>query len=230
MYFWRKTAVMAVDHAQKIWSSPDAPQQIEALYLALQEEKKRRIDFRQWITPAIKAEFINGEVVLHSPVKKKHFSVTDLLSRILSIYASVNKLGRVATEKAMIALTRNDYEPDLVFFSKKRYDTFTEDQMLFPAPDFVVEILSKKTAARDRGIKKQDYAAHGIREYWIIDPNRQEIEQFILLSPNDKQYTPAKYFGPDDDIESYVIEGFTIPVMAIFDEAVNVETLQNILN
>lgn len=35
MYFWRKTAVMAVDHAQKIWSSPDAPQQIEALYLAL---------------------------------------------------------------------------------------------------------------------------------------------------------------------------------------------------
>lgn len=26
---------MAVDHAQKIWSSPDAPQQIEALYLAL---------------------------------------------------------------------------------------------------------------------------------------------------------------------------------------------------
>ncbi len=220
---------MVVDHAQKIWSSPDAPQQIEALYEALQEEKKRRNDFRQWITPAIKAEFINGEVVLHSPVKKKHFSVTDLLSSLLSFYVRFKKLGRVATEKAMIALTRNDYEPDLVFFSKEKYDTFTEDQMLFPAPDFVVEILSKKTAARDRGIKKQDYAAHGIREYWIIDPNRLEIEQYILLSPNDKQYTPAKYFGPDDDIESYVIGGFTIPVMAIFDEAVNVETLQNIL-
>ncbi len=219
---------MVADYAQKLWSSPDAPQQIEALYDALQEEKKRRIDFRQWITPAIKAEFINGEVILHSPVKKKHFSITDLLSRVLSIYASIKKIGRVATEKAMIALTRNDYEPDLVFFSKEKYDTFTEDQMLFPAPDFVVEILSKSTAGKDRGIKKQDYAAHGIREYWIIDPNRKEIEQYILLSPNDTQYLPAKYFGLDSDIESYVIEGFTIPVMAIFDEATNVETLHSL--
>lgn len=108
------------------------------------------------MSPGVKAEFINGEIVLHSPVKKRHFSVTDLLSSLLSFYVRINKLGRVATEKAMIALTRNDYEPDLVFFSKEKYDTFTDDQMLFPAPDFVVEILSKKTAARDRGLKKQD--------------------------------------------------------------------------
>lgn len=52
----------------------------------------------------------------------------------------------------------------------------------------------------------------------------------LVVSPTDKHYLPAKYFGPDNDIESYVIEGFMIPVLAIFDEAVNVETLQNILN
>jgi Uma2 family endonuclease len=221
---------MDFEYVDKIMASPDAPQQIDALYEAMQDERKRRHDFREWITPAIKAEFINGEVILHSPVKKRHFSVTDLLSRLLSIYGSIKKLGRVATEKAMIALTRNDYEPDLVFFSKAQYDTFTEDQMLFPAPDFVVEILSKKTASKDRGIKKQDYAAHGIREYWIIDPIRQSIEQYILLSPKDKQYAPAKIFGLADDIESYIIKGFNIPVQALFDEAVNVETIQDLLN
>jgi Uma2 family endonuclease len=220
---------MVFDYVEKIMSSPNAPQQLHALQQALEDEKQRRHDFREWITPAIKAEFINGEVVLHSPVKKRHFSVTDLLSRLLSIYGSVKKLGRVATEKAMIALSRNDYEPDLVFFSKEKYDTFTEDQMLFPAPDFVVEILSKKTAAKDRGIKKQDYAAHGIQEYWIIDPNRQQIEQYILFSPHDTTYSPPKYFGLDDDIESRVIKGFVIPVQAIFDEVVNVETLQELM-
>lgn len=221
---------MVVDYVEKIMASPNAPQQLDALYAAMQNEKKRRHDFREWITPAIKAEFINGEVILHSPVKKRHFSVTDLLSRLLSIYGSIKKLGRVASEKAMIALTRNDYEPDLVFFSKEKYDTFTEDQMLFPAPDFVVEILSKKTASKDRGIKKQDYAAHGIQEYWIIDPIRQRIEQYILFEPTDKTYSPPKVFGIADEIESYVIKGFVIPVQALFDETVNVETIQDLLN
>lgn len=101
--------------------------------------------------------------------------------------------------------------------------------MLFPAPDFVVEILSKSTASKDKGIKKQDYAAHGVREYWIIDPIRQSIKQYVLLSPTDKEYTPAKTFGSSDEIESYVIKGFITPVQAIFDEAVNVETLQDLL-
>ncbi len=220
---------MDFDYVDKILASPDAPQQIDALYEAMQDEKKRRHDFREWITPSIKAEFINGEVILHSPVKKRHFSVTDLLSSLLSFYVRVKKLGRVATEKALIALTRNDYEPDLVFFSKEKYDTFTEDQMLFPAPDFVVEILSKSTASKDRGIKKRDYAAHGVREYWIIDPIRQSIEQYILFSPKDKQYSPPKTFGLADEIESHVIKGFIIPVQALFDEAVNVETMQDLL-
>jgi Uma2 family endonuclease len=220
---------MIVDYVEKIMASPNAPQQLDALYAAMQNEKQRRHDFREWITPAIKAEFINGQVILHSPVKKRHFSVTDLLSSLLSFYVRVKKLGRVATGKAMIALTRNDYEPDLVFFSKEKYDTFTEDQMLFPASDFVVEILSKSTATIDRGIKKQDYAEHGVREYWIIDPIRQWIEQYILFSPTDKTYSPPKSFGLADEIESYVIKGFVIPVQAIFDETVNVETIHDLL-
>ncbi len=220
---------MVLDYVDKILASPDAPQQISNLIEAMNSEKKRRHDFREWITPNIKAEFINGEVVLHSPVKKRHFDVTDLLSRLLSIYVSIHKLGRVATEKVMVALTRNDYEPDLVFFSKERYDTFKEDQMLFPAPDFVVEILSKNTAAKDRGVKKIDYAAHGIQEYWIIDPINQVIEQYILFLPTDRTYSPPKYFGRADEIESRVIKGFSIPVIAIFDEAINLEVLQELI-
>ena len=108
------------DYAQKILDSPDAPQQIEALYQTLQDEKQRRYDFREWVTPGIKAEFINGKVILHSPVKRRHWKVTDFLSRILSIFVSIKKLGSVGTEKVMVALTRNDYEPDLVFFSKEK--------------------------------------------------------------------------------------------------------------
>ncbi len=221
---------MNFDYVDRIMASHDALQQVDRLNEALIEEKKRRHDFREWITPSIKAEFINGEIVLHSPVKKRHFNVTDLLSRLMSIFVRKKKIGRVCTEKVMIALTRNDYEPDLVFYEKEKFDTFDEDQMLFPAPNFIVEILSKSTSAKDRGIKKQDYAAHGIEEYWIIDPVGKFIEQYVLFSPNDKHYSPPKYFGLSTEIESRVIKGFTIPVQAIFDETVNMEVLQELLN
>jgi len=209
--------------------SPDAPRQIEALNQAMNDEKRRRQDFREWVTPDIKAEFVNGEVLVHYPVKRQHWKITDLLSSLLSVYTRTKKLGSVGTEKVMIALTRNDYEPDLVFFSKEKSDAFTEDQVLFPAPDFVVEILSKRTATKDKGVKKQDYAAHGIREYWIVDPERKHIEQYLLFLPHDKQYTPAKIFSMDEVIESRVIPGFIIPVRAVFEEEANLETLRDLL-
>jgi Uma2 family endonuclease len=218
-----------VNYAQKILQSPDALQQLEVLHKAVEAEKHRRHEFREWITPDVKAEFINGETIIHSPAKRRHWKVTDLFSRLVSFYADVKQLGTVGVEKVMISLTRNDYEPDLVFFSKEKSDLFTNDQVLFPAPDFVVEILSKKTAPKDKGVKKQDYAAHGIPEYWIVDPVRQQIQQHFLTFPEDKQYAPPSTFTIDEMIESRVIPGFTIPVRAIFENQANVEALQQLL-
>jgi Uma2 family endonuclease len=71
-------------------------------------------------------------------------------------------------------------EPDICFFRKDVSDKFTENQTLFPAPDFIVEILSDSTEHRDRGVKFKDYQAHKIEEYWIIDPENQTLEQYHL--------------------------------------------------
>lgn len=215
-------------YAQKILERPDAPLQIEALNAAFNEEKRRRQEFYDWVTEEVKAEFINGEIIIHSPVKKRHWNVSDLLSRLMSYYASMKKIGRVGTEKVMISLSRNDYEPDICFFSVEKTADFTDDQVLFPAPDFIVEILSKKTAALDRGIKKTDYAAHGVREYWIVDPAKQRIEQYILPTGSDA-YFPAKKYQWGEEIESIAIPGFKIPVQAVFDESENVAALKALI-
>ena len=219
---------MSIALAEKILERPDAVMQLKHLQSKYEEEKKRRKYFREWVTEVVKAEFINGEVVIHSPVMKRHWRANDLLSRLLSFFLSVKEIGMVGTEKVMIALTRNDYEPDIVYFSKGKTDQFTEDQVLFPAPDFVVEILSKSTSKTDRTTKKDDYALHGVREYWIVDPVKQRVNQYILPE-GDVNYFPAKVFQSGTDIESYAIRGFVIPVAAIFDEAANMEAMKNLL-
>lgn len=217
------------DLVKRILNRPDAPRQLEALQQAMADERRRRHEFYEWVTEDIKAEFIQGEIVIHSPVKKKHLDASTRLSSLLSVFSNLRQLGMVAIEKMMIALTRNDYEPDICFFTDERAAQFHDDQLLFPAPDFVVEILSRSTASNDRGVKKVDYAEHGVREYWIVDPNRQCIEQYYLPTENATEYFPAKIFRMGEDIESRVIKGFVIPVAAVFDSAANVEALQNLL-
>lgn len=215
----------ASSQIQKILRQPNAQQQFELLRSALLEESKRRSVFYEWVDETMKAEFINGEIVIHSPVRIEHWQASEMLVSMLSLFTKIKKSGKIGFEKVMISLTRNDYEPDIVFFRKEKADTFIAGQVLFPAPDFVVEILSKKTAVTDRTTKKEDYAAHGIGEYWIIDAHKQTIEQYLLLSETDTSYFQPYIFRIGDDISSRVIEGFTIPVQAVFDEAVNLKTL-----
>lgn len=214
---------------EKILRQPNLPQLVNELNEAVAAEHARRLSFYEWIDENTKAEFINGQIVIHSPAKKRHLTVTKLLSRLISFYSDVKQLGETFHEKAMITLTRNDYEPDIVFFNKEKAASFEEDQVLFPAPDFVVEILSKGTQKIDKTTKKDDYALHGIKEYWIIDPNKQIIQQFLLLIPSDKTYFEPYTYRMGEDITSKVIEGFTIPVAAIFDEKENVAALQELM-
>ena len=214
---------------QKILKSPLAQQHVAALTEKLIEEAKNRRAFYDWIDESTKAEFINGEIIIHSPVRLEHWKVSDLLASLMSIYVRFKKIGNVGVEKVMISLTRNDYEPDIVYFKKEKAANFTPEQVLFPAPDFIVEILSKKTATINKTIKKDDYAAHGVREYWIIDPKKQIIEQYLLIGENDKIYFQPYIHKLGENITSRVIEGFSIPVQSVFDDAVNIQTLEALL-
>ena len=138
-----------------------------------------------------------------------------------------HQLGEVFSEKALVCLTRNDYEPDIVFYSAKKAKGFTNETMEFPAPDFVVEVLTETTKNRDRGVKFEDYAAHGVSEYWIVDCDEQTLEQNVLR-PGEKTYHLAAKQS-NGEIRSAMIDGFSIPVQAVFDDQANAKALAAIL-
>lgn len=214
---------------EQLLDAPNLPQLLRQAEQALRLEARRREEFYAWLREDVKAEFINGQIVMHSPVKERHWSAVGNIHRLLSSYAIKHKLGRVASEKALIALLRNDYEPDICFWKQEKAIQFTADQMKLPAPDLVIEVLSKSTARRDRGVKFTDYAANGIAEYWIVNPGKQTIEQY-MFDLDMEEYAHVKTFTNREEIDSQQVVGFRIPVLAVFDEHVSIETLNRLLS
>src|SRR5215218_6476378 len=96
--------------------SPQLVLYVNELQAVLEAERARREQFYEDISPEDKWEFINGEVIMHSPATAKHTQVRARISRLLGIYVDSRKLGMVLDEKALVSFTRNDYEPDIVYF------------------------------------------------------------------------------------------------------------------
>ncbi len=210
---------------EQILELPDAPMLIQRVSHTLNEERKRREQFYNDIDESMKVEFINGEIIVHSPVMKRHNDASTKLFKLISTFVDIHDLGFAGYEKIMSTFTRNDYEPDIVFFGNEKASKFKPEQTLFPVPDFVVEVLSKGTAKNDRGIKYDDYETHEVKEYWIIDPKNEVIEQYILT---EGKYE-LKLKSSNGTIKSDVITGFEIPIQAIFDKKLNVVALKKIL-
>ena len=219
---------LTIDHIKlnELKLAPNLHEVVDVLLSFLEEEKKRRNDFLANLNDDTKAEFIEGEIILNSPAKRKHYILVSMLSRLLSTYVSIHKLGEVATEKVLIHLTRNDFEPDIVFFDAEKVKSFEKNTMLHPAPNFIVEVLSESTAKHDRGVKFEDYAYHGVTEYWIIDPDKEEVEQYSLGENKTYQLQTKSSSGI---IVSFAISGFEIPIKAIFSEDKNIKALKHLL-
>ncbi len=210
---------------EQIMDLPDAPTLIREVTSKLNDETQRRQNFYNDIDEQMKVEFINGEIIMHSPVRREHNEATGLLYQLINVYVRKNKLGFVGFEKIMTKFTRNDYEPDIVFFKKEKSENFTKKQVLFPVPDFIVEVLSDATKAKDRGIKFDDYENHKVAEYWIIDAEKEVVEQYLIVNG---QYE-LNLKSSNGVIKSQVIDGFEIPIKAIFDEELNIEALHDLM-
>lgn len=209
-----------------ILGQPDLPQLAAWLNEYLAKERESRERFLTRLSPDVKAEFIAGEIVMHSPARLKHLTTLRNLVILTQHFVATHQLGEVLSEKALIHLTRNDYEPDLVYFGPGKAAQLTSEQVLFPAPDFVAEILSESTERHDRGVKFQDYAAHGVAEYWIIDPDAETVEQYELPRGEDIYRLKGRLY--EGTLHSHAIRGFAVPLEAIFDSARCMEALREI--
>lgn len=192
---------------------PSLPILIENMQKYLDEEAILREKFYNDIDETQKAEFINGEIILHSPATYGHNLAMKRLIMAMENHVELYSLGYVGFEKMMIHLSRNSYEPDICYFTTEQASKFDKTEKLFPAPSLIVEVLSPSTEKYDRDIKFNDYCQHNVKEYWIVDPINDHIEQYILKN---KKYN-LKFDAGVGIIESEIITGFKIDIKLLFD-------------
>lgn len=97
----------------------------------------------------------------------------------------------------------NYVEPDIsVICDPSRLD----EKGCHGAPDWVVEIVSQSSKPRDYMTKLFKYRAAGVREYWIVDPEKQMVTVYEFEKDMVEQYD----FGEDVPVGIY--EGFFINV------------------
>lgn len=209
----------------QLLEEPTLPETVALLSVRLESERERRLRFYDDVQPDEKCEFINGKVIMHSPALNRHLAASKRLTSLLDAHVESNHLGLVQTEKALCIFPRNDYEPDVVFFGPEKSATITPNTLKFPIPDFICEVLSDSTEDRDRGIKFRDFAAHGVGEYWIVDPDDEVLEQYVLINGDFE----LRMKSSSGDVSSTVVPRFTIPVRSLFDVTEHLKTLRRLI-
>ena len=96
-------------------------------------------------------------------------------------------------------------QPDIsVICNKKKLD----DRGCIGAPDFIIEIISKSTATIDTREKFALYEKHGVKEYWIVFPEEELVQTFILSRK--KEYGKPVVYSFEDDIPAKTLKGLIV--------------------
>jgi Uma2 family endonuclease len=150
------------------------------------------------------AEWVNGEVVMMAPVGDEHQRVDLFLLRLIAEYVEDNELGEVRFEPFQMK-TGPDLpgrSPDVFFVAKRNAKRIKRTYLQGPA-DMVVEVISPDSRGLDRGHKYFEYEQGGVKEYWLIDPERKKAEFYEL--GRDRIFQLAE--TPDGVYHSKVLKG-----------------------
>lgn len=165
-------------------------------------------EFLEWADEDTFAEWADGEVTLLTTTAQ-HQLICKFLLLILDQWVLAKDLGVVLLAPFLMRLAtrKSGREPDVLFIAKERMDRIRGSWLDGPA-DLVVEVVSEESRKRDRETKFEEYAAAGVREYWLVDAPRQQAEVYVLAGG---KFIPA----PADEkglIQSAVMEGLTLDV------------------
>jgi len=124
--------------------------------------------------------------------------------------------GEAFTAPLDVILTPHDVvEPDLLIVLGNQREILTE-RHVHGAPGIVIEVLSPSTRKRDQTIKRQLFDREGVREYWIVDPDRKSV--VVCRRAADGSFPLATTLGAKagETLTTPLLPGWALPLERLF--------------
>lgn len=158
-------------------------------------------------------ELIDGVVATSPSPSPIHQAVTTEIVVQIGSYLRDHPLGRVFTElDAHVGQgpTGGDlvYKPELLFVRAERLPEMREK--IIGGPDLVVEVVSRGSRRMDSETKKNDYERFGVREYWLLDPQREAMTFWRL---KDGKFVEVPATG--ETFASEAVAGFELDLQRV---------------
>ncbi|WP_162417556.1 Uma2 family endonuclease [Cyclobacterium roseum] len=155
-------------------------------------------------------ELIHGEIFQMSPIGSRQAAIVDYLAKVMNQLFDGKAIVRV--QNPIRFDNNNEPEPDISLL-KYRSDYYSTAH---PGSADVLALIevSGSSIRFDKEVKAPLYAAHGIRECWIIDLDNNQIE--FLSKPQGDAYTKTRVFGPGDEV-GLMGKKFSVKELLILD-------------
>ena len=121
-----------------------------------------------------RAELINGQFYAMAPPSRIHQKLIHELSLVIGNHIKKNRGDcEVYPDPFAVNLDAENHdwvEPDISVICDRNKLT---DRGCSGAPDFIIEVVSPASRRHDYSIKNTLYSQTGVREYWIVDPDKE---------------------------------------------------------
>lgn len=158
-------------------------------------------------------EFVDGYIEIPPMPSEHHQTILARLLRRLDDLAAACGGKALCAAFPMHTIDERYREPDLLFLL--RADDPRRGKSYWTGADFVAEIVSPDDPNRDVIVKRAEYAAAGVGEYWIIDPDHQTV---TVLALEGDRYAERGVYRPGDVAPAATLPGFTVDVAALLAE------------
>ncbi len=154
-----------------------------------------------------RAELIDGKIYYMAPPSTNHQRLINYLITEINLYIRKGEGGcEVFPAPFAVFLNKNNknyIEPDIsVICDKDKID----EKGCHGAPDWVIEIVSPGSRSMDYYKKLFKYRTEGVREYWVVDPDRRLVTVYHFEKDTMVEYA----FG--EDVPAGIYDGYSINI------------------
>lgn len=161
-------------------------------------------------------ELINGQVFsLTSPKVSHQFILTEIFAILHDWFRDKKCTLFVAPFDITLKNRKDDknvVQPDIVVICDLE-ETLNKFDYYIGVPSLVIEVLSDGTKRKDLMIKMDLYLSSGVKEYWIVDPAKQEVMTYQF---QDNDINNHATYRKDEAVGSYIFKSLEVDLKRVF--------------